>query len=523
MGAVHAGSVAAMPKHSYVDPGDAESVGAVPRSSASKPDAGAPSPSSERGVAFFDLDRTLLTGASGPYISEALRHVGLLTGTASPLESLVFKVFNAIGETRPAMLVTRQGARMAKGWNLDLVRKAADMAAESLAESVAPYARPLLDEHRKAGRRLVIATTTPEDLVRPLAAALGFDDVIATRYGVADDRYDGTIDGLFVWGKDKARAVAEWAARHDVDLDASYGYSDSFYDVPFLSIVGHPTAVNPDPRMLAVATLRRWPVVHLDVPSGVPKFLGVEPQDAVQMMVRPQLFPYVRFQLSGLGLLPMHGKAILVANHRSYFDPLAIGYLLSRRGRPVRFLGKKEVFDAPVIGDLAAAMGGIRVDRGTGSDEPLHAAEEALNAGEMVAIMPQGTIPRGPAFFDPELKGRWGAMKLAHATGAPVIPVGIWGTEKVWPRSSKLPNVTNVLSPPTVWINVGEPVQIGGDDVEEDTAAMMSAIVDLLPDVARVRRDPSPEDLAATYPDGKVPDDIEDAASHEGDRRPGTD
>ena len=62
----------------------------------------------------------------------------------------------------------------------------------------------------------------------------------------------------------------------------------------------------------------------------------------------------------------------------------------------------------------------------------------------MVAIMPEGTIPRGPAFFDPELKGRWGAARLAQMTGAPVIPVGMWGTEKVWPRSSRLPNVFNV-------------------------------------------------------------------------------
>ena len=57
----------------------------------------------------------------------------------------------------------------------------------------------------------------------------------------------------------------------------------------------------------------------------------------------------------------------------------------------------------------------------------------------MVALMPQGTIPRGPAFFDPELKGRWGAARLAAMTGAPVIPVGLWGTEKVWPRNARLP------------------------------------------------------------------------------------
>ena len=62
--------------------------------------------------------------------------------------------------------------------------------------------------------------------------------------------------------------------------------------------------------------------------------------------------------------------------------------------------------------------------------------------------MPQGTIPRGPAFFDPVLKGRWGAARLRQMTGAPVIPIGLWGTEKVWPRSSRLPNVLNVTNPP---------------------------------------------------------------------------
>ena len=92
--------------------------------------------------------------------------------------------------------------------------------------------------------------------------------------------------------------------------------------------------------------------------------------------------------------IPKEGAAIVVGNHRSYFDPLAMAIALAKRGRPVRFLGKKEVFDAPIVGQLAKAMGGIRVERGTGSDEPLAAAALALEAGELVAMMPQGTIPR---------------------------------------------------------------------------------------------------------------------------------
>ena len=66
---------------------------------------------------------------------------------------------------------------------------------------VQPFAHAIIDDHRTAGRALVLATTTPDDMIRPLAERLGFDDVVATRYGVdGDGRYDGTIDGEFVWG-----------------------------------------------------------------------------------------------------------------------------------------------------------------------------------------------------------------------------------------------------------------------------------------------------------------------------------
>ncbi len=474
-----------------------------------------------KAAAIFDLDRTLLAGASGPVLSGALRAVGLLPDRRNPAEPLLFGIFNLIGENRPTMLATRQMARMAKGWPTAAVRKAAKAAAPALAAAIQPYAKTLIDEHHAAGRLVVLATTTPFDLIRPFAKAVGFDDVVATRYGTDGGSYDGTIDGEFVWGRGKAKAVAEWAARSGVDLTESFAYSDSYYDTPLLSMVGHPHAVNPDPRLRAVAALRRWPARWLDVPHGVPKFIGLEPQNVAMALARPELFPWVRFRIFGANRIPAEGPAIVVANHRSYFDPIAVGMTLARRGRPVRFLGKKEVFDAPIVGDIARAMGGIRVDRGTGSDAPLAAAEAALAAGEMVALMPQGTIPRGREFFNPVLQGRWGAMRLAHATGAPVIPIGLWGTEQVWPRSSRLPNVLNVVDPPLVTIRVGKPVAVANDDLEADTQRMMSAISALLPPEAREWHEPTPEELARTVPPGRSADDLDDAG--EASRRPGRD
>jgi putative phosphoserine phosphatase/1-acylglycerol-3-phosphate O-acyltransferase len=470
------------------------------------------------GAAFFDLDRTLLRGASGPVIGASLKEAGV-TDRSIPGEQLIYRFYDLFGENRPSMEVTRRAVRFAQGWVREQVQEAGELAADALAGALQPFARPILDEHKKAGRPLVLATTTPYDLVKPLADALGFDDVVATRYGVKDGAYDGTLDGEFVWGPGKLRAIAEWAMENAVDMGESWAYSDSYYDIPMLSAVGHPVVVNPDPRLLVTALVRRWPVVHLDVPAGVPKVpvLNVEPQRALLAMARPELIPYARFDISGVENLPKEGPAIVVGNHRSYFDPMAMGLALAKRGRPVRFLGKKEVFDAPVVGQVARAMGGIRVERGTGSDEPLAEAALALEAGEMVALMPQGTIPRGKAFFDPVLKGRWGAARLAAMTGAPVIPVGLWGTEKVWPRSERLPNMLALRHPPTVTIRIGTPVTGLVGDPDADTEKIMKAISALLPAEARKKRTPTEEELRKTYPGGKLKDTDED------ERRPGTD
>lgn len=474
-----------------------------------------------KGAAFFDLDRTLLRGASGEVFSDAMRTAGLVSRNI-PGEKLMYQLFNTVGETLPSMALARQAVTLAKGRSRGTVQAAADGVADRLVGMVQPFAESVFAMHRDAGRPIVLATTTPYDLVKPFADRLGLDGVVATRYGVADDddTYSGDIVGPFVWSTGKLAAVRAWADEHDIDLDASYAYSDSVYDTPLLSAVGHPVVVNPDPRMVLMAAARRWPTIDLGVDPDAPvsSKLGLDLQKLALTFSRPSMVPYADIRISGTDRIPAEGPAILVANHRSYYDPMVIAMVVAKTGRTVRSLGKKEVFDAPIIGPLAEAMGGIRVDRGTGSDAPLEAAAEALEAGEMVAIMPEGTIPRGPAFFDPKLKGRWGAARLAHMTGAPVVPIGLWGTEKVWPRSSRVPKVFNVADAPTVLARVGDPVDLKGKSADKDTKRIMKAITDLLPPEARERREPTPEELAATYPPGYRGD-----PDAELDRRPGTD
>jgi putative phosphoserine phosphatase/1-acylglycerol-3-phosphate O-acyltransferase len=223
------------------------------------------------------------------------------------------------------------------------------------------------------------------------------------------------------------------------------------------------------------------------------------------MVVRPEAFPYARFDITGTERIPRSGPILIASNHRSYFDVVALALIAARIGRPVRFLAKRELFDAPVVGRVTRAIGGIPVDRGSGSDRPLREATAALRAGEVVIILPEGTIPRGEAFFDPKLRGKTGTARLAIATGAPVVPVGLWGTERVWPRSGRLPNVTAVKDPPKIRVRVGWPIDLSGPDAVADTERLMDEISVLLPKAARIQRKPTPAELARTYPPGRGP------------------
>jgi putative phosphoserine phosphatase/1-acylglycerol-3-phosphate O-acyltransferase len=454
------------------------------------------------GAAIFDLDRTLLQGGTGPLLSRAMYDLGVVTRKL-PGEGLLYGMFDLIGETLPSIFLARQATLLAKGRDGATFDAAALAAAESIAAVIHPFALTLIEQHHAAGRPVVLATTTPHHLIKPLADKLGIDHVIATRYALDDrGRFDGSISGNFVWSRGKLAAVQEWAEREDVDLSESFAYSDSIYDLPLLSAVGSPAAVNPDPRLTLYAVARGWPIVHFDVSPGVLKVpvLGIELQRLLFLASPPLLTPYARFDIAGTEHIPATGPAILVGNHRSYFDLQTIIQLLRATGRTARGLGKKEIFDVPVLGAIATALGGIPVDRESGGQESFEHAAVALEGGELVCLLPQGTIPRGEKFYDPVLKGRTGAARLAAMTGAPVIPFGMWGTEQVWPRSEPVPRIFNLTDPPTVRARVGPPVDLKLRSAAVDTRRIMAAISDCLPPEAREQRTPTAEEIRLATP-----------------------
>ena len=242
------------------------------------------------GAAFFDLDRTLLAGASGEVFSGAMRTAGF-TSRSIPGERFVYGLFNRIGETLPSMALARQAANLAKGRSQAAMMAAGEAAAEKLAAMVQPFAGPIFEQHRAAGRPIVLATTTP---VRPRQAA--------GRPARARRRHRHPLRrqrrrhlrrharrARSCGPPASSRPPGRGPAEHDIDLKESYAYSDSYYDTPLLDAVGTPIVVNPDPRMVLMATARRWPILNLDVSPGVVKIpvLGMELQRlAMQLRAR---------------------------------------------------------------------------------------------------------------------------------------------------------------------------------------------------------------------------------------------
>ncbi|HZM30539.1 MAG TPA: 1-acyl-sn-glycerol-3-phosphate acyltransferase, partial [Acidimicrobiales bacterium] len=345
-----------------------------------------------RAAAIVDVDRTLLTGRPGWLVRDALHRAGVAV-PPGPLGPAMDAAATVSLSTQLSLLALQAG----RGWPDATVREAATTAAEAALDA-APYLRPLLDDHRAAGAPVVLVSAAPPAIAEPLGELLGAEAVVGTTW--AEGRGPlGPLEGPLVWARSKAAAGAAWLRSARMPGRRAHGYADNFFAGPLLSTLGHPVAVDPDTRLTLLARTRGWPIRHLDAPEGVVKVAGRELQEWFRPFTGLDPVLNARVEISGLEHVPARGGAILVFNHRSYFDAAVVGLVAARAGRAVRGLGKREVLDAPVVGPLARAIGTIRVDRGTGSDEPLDAASLAVRGGDVVMLAPEGTIPRGPAFF----------------------------------------------------------------------------------------------------------------------------
>jgi HAD superfamily hydrolase (TIGR01490 family) len=124
-----------------------------------------------------------------------------------------------------------------------------------------------LEEHRAAGRRIVLVTGSVDVIMHPLAKHLGVDAMFAPKLVESSGRYTGALDGPPVGSHEKARRIIAYVEQEHIDLTASYAYGDSIADVPMLALVGHPHAVNPDKALARTAADRGWKTLRWTVPG----------------------------------------------------------------------------------------------------------------------------------------------------------------------------------------------------------------------------------------------------------------
>ena len=214
-------------------------------------------------AAFFDLDRTLISGSSVFVFGVAAWRAGLvkrreLIGDA--IGAAMFRLRGADDDTTTGVRDRILGA--VKGIHYDdLVALNADIVPKLIAR-VRPEAQRLVDLHRHAGRATYIVSASPVELVEPLARALGMTAGLGTRSAVADGVYTGELAGPFCYGPGKVEAMTELARWEGYDLGQCYAYSDSASDLPMLRAVGHPVAINPDAKLERTARDENWPIVE---------------------------------------------------------------------------------------------------------------------------------------------------------------------------------------------------------------------------------------------------------------------
>lgn len=212
-------------------------------------------------AAFFDLDKTIISRSSSLALSRPMFRAGMVTRGQLVRGAYAQLVYALVGADERKMDRLKDGMlQLTKGWDRSEVER---LVREVLVEVIDPYvyqeALDLMALHRSEGRLIYIVSSSPEEVVRPLAGHFGVSGVIATRAKIVDGRYTGELE-FYAYGESKAEAIRSLAERIGLDLEGCYAYTDSITDLPMLEAVGHPVAVNADRELRKEAEARGWDV-----------------------------------------------------------------------------------------------------------------------------------------------------------------------------------------------------------------------------------------------------------------------
>jgi len=228
-------------------------------------------PGTDRPVAaFFDLDKTIIAKSSTLAFSRPFFHEGLINRRAVLKSTYAQFLFLLAGADSDQIERMRANiTSLCAGWDVLQVRSIVE---ETLHDVVDPLvyveAAELIADHKARGHEVVVVSASGEEMVTPIAQMVGADLSVATSMVAVDGCYTGEVS-FYCYGDGKADAIRALAETRGYDLSACYAYSDSATDLPMLSAVGHPTAVNPDRALRKESTQRGWPMLTFSAPVSL--------------------------------------------------------------------------------------------------------------------------------------------------------------------------------------------------------------------------------------------------------------
>ncbi len=262
--------------------GEASAEAAVALERADPTEPSRPAPADLTAAAFFDVDNTMMMGASIFHFARGMAARKFFT-TSDLAKFAMQQVMFRVGgrETHDGIRNAREsGLSFVAGHSVaELMTLGEEIYEELMADKIWPGTRSLAQMHLDAGQRVWLVTATPVDLATIIARSLGLTGALGTVLESEDGVYTGRLVGEMLHGPAKAHAVRALAAREGLNLRRCTAYSDSANDVPMLSVVGTAVAVNPDGSLREAARKRGWEIRDFRTGRkaakiGVPSVLG---------------------------------------------------------------------------------------------------------------------------------------------------------------------------------------------------------------------------------------------------------
>ncbi len=425
-------------------------------------------------AAFFDLDRTLISGFSAKQFVKSRIVSGKMTSKEIAAQFSGGLIY-ALGNKNFAGLAAISAKGIKGVEEKSLLDLGESVYLKHLAKAIYPQSRALVEAHMAKGHTVAIVSAATPYQVGPIARDLGIKHIMCTRMEVQDGTFTGKIVEPACWGDGKAQAGLAFANENNIDLSQSYFYTDSHDDLPLLEIVGHPRPVNPDKDLTALAIENDWtvyrfndmnrpnitnflrtgmtltafaPAVLSGLSSGLFNRDWEEGKNSMMAMVGD-----LGTWISGMKVVVKNEEniwkqrpAVFIFNHQSNVDLMILAKLLRKDAVGI---AKKELQYSP-LGPIFKAAGMIFIDRSNREKaiEAMQPAVDALKNGISIGLAPEGTRS-----YDYSLgKFKKGAFHIAMGAKVPIVPIVIKNAHDAMPRGA------NFIRPSVVEVSVLDPI-----------------------------------------------------------------